>query len=183
MSLIMNEPTSDKHSDILSRRRALAALAGLGVGSAVFRRALVAQAQEADKLTPEMIQQAEWIAGITLTDDERKAAAGAIQRQQQKLEALRKVAVTNAVPPALTFFATPPQEYTGPIDRGQVRPLDVAVPERPASEEDIAFLPVTKLAALIRARRLTSSELTRLYLARLKRFGELLNCVVTLTED
>ena len=179
----MHRPTSNEHPATLTRRGALATLAGMGLGTVVFQRALVAQAQEGGRVTPEMVQQAEWIAGITLTDDERKAAAGAVQREQQKLDALRKVAITNAVPPALTFFATPPQEYAGPIDRGQVRPLDVAVPERPASDEDLAFLPVTKLAALIRARKLTSLELTRLYLARLNRFNELLNCVVTLTED
>ena len=179
----MNDSTRDKQIDAITRRGALAALAGLGLGTAVFQRALAAQAQEAGKVTPEMVQEAEWIAGITLTDEERKAAAGAVQREQQKLDALRKVAITNAVPPAITFFAAPPQDSTGPIDRGQVRPLDVAIPERPASDEDLAFLPVTKLAALIRARKLTSLELTRLYLARLKRFDDLLNCVVTLTED
>jgi Asp-tRNA(Asn)/Glu-tRNA(Gln) amidotransferase A subunit family amidase len=161
----------------------LAALAGLGLGTAVFHRALAAQVQDDGKVTPEMVQQAEWIAGITLTDEQRKSAAGAVQREQQKFDALRKVAVTNSVPPALTFFATPPQETTSPIDRGHVRPLDVAAPERPASDEDLAFLPITKLAALIRARQLTSLELTRLYVARLNRFGELLNCVVSLTED
>jgi Asp-tRNA(Asn)/Glu-tRNA(Gln) amidotransferase A subunit family amidase len=64
-----------------------------------------------------------------------------------------------------------------------VQPIDAAVPERPASDDDLAFLPVTKLAALVRARKVSSVELTRLYLARLKRFDPLLKCVVTLTEE
>ena len=135
-------------NDTINRRSALAALAGLGLGTAAFQRALVAQVEQAGKVTPEMIAQAEWIAGITLTEDQRKAAAGAVQREGQKLDALRKVAVSNAVPPAITFFATPPQEHIGTMDRGQVQPLDVAVPERPAGDEDLAFLPVTELAAL-----------------------------------
>ena len=35
----------------------------------------------------------------------------------------------------------------------------------------------------MRSRRLSSTELTKLYLGRLKRFDPLLKCVVTLTED
>jgi Asp-tRNA(Asn)/Glu-tRNA(Gln) amidotransferase A subunit family amidase len=167
----------------VSRRAALATLAGLGLGTAVFQRALAAQAEAAGKITPEMVQQAEWIAGITLTEDERKKAAGTLERDRQRYETLHQVAVSNAVAPAITFFAAPPQESAGKIDRGEVRSIDVAAPERPATDEEVAFLPVTKLATLIRTRKLTSVELTRLYLDRLKRFDEMLKCVVTLTEE
>jgi Asp-tRNA(Asn)/Glu-tRNA(Gln) amidotransferase A subunit family amidase len=53
----------------------------------------------------------------------------------------------------------------------------------PSTSEQIAFLPVTHLAELIRTRQITSVELTQLYLERLKRYGPRLECVVTLTED
>src|SRR2546423_12588431 len=43
-----------------TRRRLLQALAGLGVGSAVFRRALAAAADKAPAVTADMIRQAEW---------------------------------------------------------------------------------------------------------------------------
>lgn len=55
--------------------------------------------------------------------------------------------------------------------------------ERPADLEDLAFAPVTELAQLIRARKVTSTELIRMYLARLKKYGPHLECVVTLTEE
>jgi Asp-tRNA(Asn)/Glu-tRNA(Gln) amidotransferase A subunit family amidase len=44
-------------------------------------------------------------------------------------------------------------------------------------------LPVTELSSLIRSRQVTSTELTKLYLDRLKRFDALLKCVVNFTED
>ena len=47
-----------------TRRFVLGALAGLGVGTATFRRALAADAVRVGKVTPEMVQQAEWVAGI-----------------------------------------------------------------------------------------------------------------------
>ena len=42
---------------------------------------------------------------------------------------------------------------------------------------------VMALAALVRTRRVTSLELTRLYLARLRRYDPVLRCVVTYTEE
>ncbi len=168
---------------MLSRRHVLASLAGLGLGTAAFQRALAAQAESAAKITPEIVAQAEWIAGITLTEDERKRAAGTLERDRQRYEALHAVAVNNSVPPALSFFAEPPQTSGGEAVRGVVRPLEAPIPERPATDDDLAFLPVSKLAATVKARKVTSVELTRLYLARLKRFDELLKCVVTLTEE
>lgn len=168
----------------LSRRHLLAALAGIGVGTVAFQRALAAQGEQAGKVTPELIQQSEWIAGITLTEEDRKSVADAVQRDQRKFELLRKVDLKNSVPPALSFFAAPPQEAPAKIDRSEIQPFatETAV-EKPAAEEDLAFLPVTKLAALLRAKKVSSTELTKLYLARLKKYDPLLKCVVTLTED
>ncbi|MCU0647775.1 MAG: amidase [Gemmatimonadaceae bacterium] len=53
----------------------------------------------------------------------------------------------------------------------------------PTDDEAIAFLPAHRLAALIRARRLTSVRLTEIYLARLKRLDPTLLCAVTILED
>lgn len=53
----------------------------------------------------------------------------------------------------------------------------------PASDDDIAFLPAHRLAALIKARRLTSLRLTEIYLARLKRLNPTLLCAVTIMEE
>ena len=42
---------------------------------------------------------------------------------------------------------------------------------------------MTSLAALVRTRQVSSVELTKLYLERLKKFDPALHCVVTLTEE
>jgi len=173
----------DARPSVVNRRTILAALAGAGVGTAAFQRSLAAQGEEAGKVTTAMIEQAEWVAGITLSDEEREAVAGAVERDQRAFETLRKVQLGNSVPPALAFFAAPPQESGGDLGRGEVRPFETATPERPLSDDDLAFLPVTELAALVRTRKVSSVELTKLYLGRLQQYNELLKCVVTLTDD
>jgi Asp-tRNA(Asn)/Glu-tRNA(Gln) amidotransferase A subunit family amidase len=53
----------------------------------------------------------------------------------------------------------------------------------PTSPDEIAFLPAHRLAALIKARKLTSTQLTRIYLDRIKRLDPTLLCAVTIMEE
>lgn len=103
------------------------------------------------------------------------------------------VPLCNGEPPAMVFQAYPggTGAYLERIRRARgaaafdratftVAPWTGVVP---TSDEEIAFLPVHRLAALIQARRITSERLTRIYLDRLKRFDPVLLCAVTIMEE
>src|SRR3954470_22216461 len=53
----------------------------------------------------------------------------------------------------------------------------------PTSPNEIAFLPAHRLAALIKAKKITSTQLTKIYLDRMKRLDPILLCAVTIMED
>lgn len=53
----------------------------------------------------------------------------------------------------------------------------------PTNEEDIAFLPMHRLAAAIRAKKITSVKLTTLYLDRLEKYNPTLMCAVTVLRE
>jgi Asp-tRNA(Asn)/Glu-tRNA(Gln) amidotransferase A subunit family amidase len=53
----------------------------------------------------------------------------------------------------------------------------------PASPDEIAFLPAHRLSALLKARKITSQQLTDIYLTRLKRLNPTLLCAVTIMEE
>jgi Asp-tRNA(Asn)/Glu-tRNA(Gln) amidotransferase A subunit family amidase len=165
-----------------TRRAILKGLAVLGLGTATFRRAMAAQAAQAGAVTPAMIKQAEWIAGLDLTDEERTSAARTITRSLTSFAELRKVDVGYDVPPALTFLPVPPRPAAA-VQRNQAHTAESHSVARPGSPEELAFLPVTDLSTLIRSRQISSTELTKLYLDRLERFDPLLKCVVTFTKD
>ena len=115
-------------SDDESRRTQPAnALAGAWRSSAsarpTFRRALAAQAAQAGTVTPEMIKQAEWIAGLDLTEDERASTARTLTRSLRSFAELRKVDVGYDVPPALTFLPAPPRPAAA-VRRNQARPAE-----------------------------------------------------------
>ena len=96
-------------------------------------------------------------------------------------EAIRAVALPNDVAPAILFQPLPPARAVPD------RPPRFAAPatgvRRPANLEDVAFWPVSRLAVLIRSKQVTSVELTRMYLARLRRHDAQLHAVVTFTDS
>ncbi|XP_016473725.1 uncharacterized protein LOC107795571 isoform X2 [Nicotiana tabacum] len=62
-------------------------------------------------------------------------------------------------------------------------PSPAAGIERPKSDEDIAFMSILELGQLLKANLITSVELTGIFLKRLKRYGPVLESVITITEE
>src|SRR5262245_64238766 len=89
----------------LERRRFLTYFAGTGVASTLFPGALwaIAQQQEQNRITKEMSQQAEQLAGLEFTDEERTAMVNGVNGNLRSFEALRAVDLPNSVPPAIQF--------------------------------------------------------------------------------
>src|SRR5262245_50232756 len=117
----------------LSRRQLLHTLAGLGVGSAVFQRALAAQVEQTGAVTPEMVKQAEWIAGLQLAEEDRKTVAGSLQGLLRDFGTLRKLKLDNSVPPAVQFHPAGWSPATEAISRGSVTLTESAAPKKPDS--------------------------------------------------
>ena len=128
-----------------------------------------------------MIEQAEWVAGLKLSEADRKAIVGGVNRLARGFDRARKVPLPNDVPPAYAFVPSSEPADRGP--RGTVEAISSAAPKKPDAADDLAFLPLTTLSQLVRTRAVTSAELTNLFLDRLKKYDPALKCVVTLTED
>jgi Asp-tRNA(Asn)/Glu-tRNA(Gln) amidotransferase A subunit family amidase len=165
------------------RRVILRALAGAGVGTAIFRRALAAQVATASSISPEMIRQAEWIAGIQLTDEQRQQAARSMESLTAKFQRLRQIPLDFTDAPAWTFYADGVQECSLEEMPRVVSPRIRSQADRPSKDDDLAYLPVSDLAGLLRSRQISSIELTRCYLDRLHEADAQLKCVVTFTDD
>ena len=166
----------------LDRRATLKVLAALGFGGGAFSRALAAQAEHQPKVTVEMIKSAEWVSGIEFTDDDRKLMLDGLNEAVADYESLRAVPLDNGVPPAIRFHA---QNRSCGLDRVErtARPTQWFPGPRPSGDDAVAFAPVTQLSAWVRSKVISSRELTRLYLERLKKFDALLKCMITLTQE
>jgi Asp-tRNA(Asn)/Glu-tRNA(Gln) amidotransferase A subunit family amidase len=164
------------------RRGVLKLLSLMGAG-AVFSRALVTLADDGSVVTEEMIRNAEWVSGVQFSDEERKLMREGVNELVASYTRLREVELGNDVPPALVFQPAADRRSGGETTIRGATPSKSAAGERPASDTDLAFLPVTELSALVRTRKVSSMALTRLYLDRLKRHDPELQCVISLTEE
>jgi Asp-tRNA(Asn)/Glu-tRNA(Gln) amidotransferase A subunit family amidase len=167
----------------LDRRSFMGYFAGAGLTSTLFPGVLWAKIAAGADITVETIASAEDVAGVHFDSAERELMLDGLKQQEQRIEALHKVELSNSVIPAIVFDPVPPGKKIAPEQRRHaVRSKTKLVPPGP-EPEDLAFRPVTELSELVRRRRVTSVELTQMYLARLKRYDPILHCVISLTED
>jgi Asp-tRNA(Asn)/Glu-tRNA(Gln) amidotransferase A subunit family amidase len=170
-------------STTFDRRSFMGYFAGAGLSSTLFPGVLWAKLAAGAEITVETIASAEEVAGIRFDAAERELMLDGLKQQEQRIEALHKVSLANSVSPAIVFDPRPPgKKIPAPMHRPMVR-SKVPSRARGTDVEELAFLPVTELSELVRRKRVTSVELTQMYLARLKRYDPVLRCVISLTED
>jgi Asp-tRNA(Asn)/Glu-tRNA(Gln) amidotransferase A subunit family amidase len=139
-------------------------------------------AQEAPaKLTAATLKEALRTAGLEFKEEHLAMMLPNLERSLQGLSALRALPVPLDTDPAFRFDPVLPGMKLR--KSGVFAPTATARGAAFRSAEELAFRNVTELAPLVRARRITSVALTKMYLERLKRFGPGLHCTVTLTED
>jgi Asp-tRNA(Asn)/Glu-tRNA(Gln) amidotransferase A subunit family amidase len=183
---------SNKRPNKLDRRAFLKVGPVVGVGAIVAPRMAVSSLAQTPspspspsptplRVTKEMLQQTEKLIGIELTDAQEAMALQNVSANLDRYEALRKIDVPLDTEPATLFHpALPGKKFNSKATKFKFSRVDVPAFER---IEDLAFASVPQLATLIRARKVSPVELTKMYLARLKKYRPKLNCVVTLTEE
>ncbi|MGE0770316.1 MAG: amidase [Cyclobacteriaceae bacterium] len=119
---------------------------------------------------------------LNFTDVERDSMQPGLERVIESYQKLHQMQLANDVPPAM-YFDPKPNGFI--VDENQ-KPIQWNLPalvDLPEDLNELAFHTVSQLAVLIKARKVTSTQLTQLYLDRIKRYADTLQCLVTLTEQ
>lgn len=166
-----------------TRRRFLAHFSGLGLGSTLVPGVLWGQmrAGGVDEVTPDMVHSALALSGLEFSAEDEKAIAEGLNNSIKGYVEMRKIHIPNDVSPPFHFSAIVPG----------IEPNRTALPfrmsttkvRRPTHLEELAFASVTDLSQLLRTRQVRSIELTEMYLDRLHRYNDKLNCVVTFLDE
>jgi len=185
----------------LDRRRFLGVCSVVGLGQTLLPGALftlaaqaqsstaaVAGAVELSKITPEMIDAAAVIAGISVTAEQKTMMLEGLEAQRKSVVAIRGLKLPNAVAPAFVFDPVP----SGMVLDTVKQPLKISAAPNVAGlisagvaeePEALAFATVRQLAELVKTQKVSSVALTKMYLARLKKYDPQLHFVITLTEE
>ncbi len=119
---------------------------------------------------------------LNFTQAERDSLLSGLQNYQKSFEAIHQFKLNNNIPMSLVFDPIP----VGMQLETQQKPIDWGLPKEvalPSNKEELAFYPVYKLAVLIKSKKISSLELTQLYLKRLKKYSDTLQCSITLLEE
>ncbi|HXG55827.1 MAG TPA: amidase [Vicinamibacterales bacterium] len=167
----------------MRRRRFLTSLPA-AVAAGLTVPALAGQDQ-AQRVSRDTLDCAETVFGIDFTNPEEEAALDGVNRNLDAFERLRALDIPLDTEPAITFRPYLPgkKPKPGATPGAKIKVALKTPAARRSSIEEVAFWPLTALAPLLQRREISSTELTKMYLARLKRYNPKLNCVVTLTED
>ncbi|HCY76752.1 MAG TPA: amidase [Ignavibacteriales bacterium] len=132
-------------------------------------------------ISKENIENAEKLIDLNFTDAERDSMQGYLEEQKGNYDKIRDVKLDNSVMPSLLF---------NPIPEGFVFPqtADVKFSEysttlMPANKNDLAFYTIGQLAELVRTKQITSVQLTKFFIDRLKKYDTALHCVIRFTEE
>ena len=138
----------------------------------------------AQKKTDSIAQIQQWAKwyDLNFTTAESDSMLETLQDMQAVYNAMHKTLPKNSLP---FPFAFQPAPYGFKIPEGQQKinwdlPANVSLP---LNKNDLAFYSIPQLASLIKNKKITSVALTQFFINRLKKWGDTLECVITLTED
>lgn len=133
-------------------------------------------------ITIEVVNQAEKIFGLDFTNAEADSMLSDLNDNRKDFEAMRKIPLDNSVAPAL-YFNPLPVGFEFEKSYLPFKVSQISAVKLPSNRDDLAFYSVRELGELIRTKQISSVELTKFFLERLKKYDSQLHCVVTLTED
>jgi Asp-tRNA(Asn)/Glu-tRNA(Gln) amidotransferase A subunit family amidase len=152
------------------------------------------QPQQPMRVTKDQVAAALKLLGLEFQDSEMESMLRGVNQALGNYESLRKLDIPLDTEPAFCFHPglpgrqpiKGPQRFETTIPKsGAAKAPSKLAPSNlaPSNLEDLAFWRVTELAPLIRSRAVSSTDLTKMYIERMKKYSPKLLCLITSTED
>lgn len=128
------------------------------------------------------ITKAQKLTGLHFADQQLDVMHDYLERNLRGYDSLRAYPIDYSVYPALLFNPLP-QGFSLPTNNSSCRyepDINLTMPKDPSA---IAFSTITELSHYIKTKQITSEQLTRIYLDRIKKYDGILQSVITLMED
>jgi Asp-tRNA(Asn)/Glu-tRNA(Gln) amidotransferase A subunit family amidase len=139
---------------------------------------------EAAGISAADVARAEKLFDVQYTDAEREQILVEIDGWIDRMSRLRRVEKPNALAPACVFDPRlPDAKYLVDGADGEWIPVYGSPPPIPADPDAIAFAPISHQRGWIRNADLSCRELADIYLDRIDRHGDQLECFVTVTPE
>ena len=125
---------------------------------------------------------AQKLINLDFSDDEVDTMLSYLEDNRKGYDTMRTFSLENDIEPAVSFDPYPMDLEIVPSKGLHVWQVDENV-KLPKDRDAIAFLSIRELAGLIKSRQISSVELTKIYLERIKKYDPKLQAFITVTED
>src|SRR5450432_3699 len=146
----------------------------------LYMMPVVALAQ--DSVTSSEIAGSETMFSLSFSQTKRDSMTGILTDKLKTYKYLHAQNLSNDIPLPLWFDPLLPG-MTFPRNQMTVQ---FNIPDKvdlPKEKNQLAFYSILQLASLIKHRKITSEQLTRFFIDRLKKYGPVLHCAIEITED
>ena len=141
----------------------------------VLTSAVLAQTNDSISIALDLID-------LSFDPSELDSMKPSVFEERQNLKEIHKISISNDLPFSLVF--------TPPINNHIISDKQININwdlndkvKLPKNKSDLAFFPVHQLSSLIKNEKITSVELTQFFLDRLRKYGDTLECVITITDS
>lgn len=135
-----------------------------------------------DGVVAEDIKAAQKVMDLNFDQNEIDQMLRNVNQTLNGIKELHNYEIDNSVPPVFTFRPQQNGKTIPTTQKAQNWQLPTNV-QMPANKNDLAFYTVAQLSVLIKERKITSVELTQFFIDRLKKYGNELEAVITITEE
>lgn len=119
---------------------------------------------------------------LEFTDAEADSMLGNLNNYLLLYRSLHKTLPANDIPYPFAFNPAPPGMKIATKKEKIYWDIPLRV-ELPVDKNELAFYSIPQLASLILTKKISSVDLTKFFIGRLKKWGDTLECVITLTEE
>ncbi|MBA4197124.1 MAG: amidase [Chitinophaga sp.] len=133
-------------------------------------------------ITKQDLKSAAKLFDISFTQKEIDTMFTDVKDNYENYKLMHKLSLNNSVP--LSLWQSP--VLPGMKFNEKQEAINWNIPANvslPSNKSDLAFYSIEQLASLIKNKKITSVELTKFFIERLKKYGDSLQCVISITED
>ena len=144
--------------------------------------ATTAQLQAQDTIRKSEIPVVAKFADLSFTQQEIDSMFDGVKENVFEIRKMHKYPLNNSTPMSM---------WQSPVVAGmqfdmKQQPINWEIPANvslPANRNELAFYSVMQLASLIKNKKISSVELTKFFIERIRKYGDTLQCVISVTEE
>ncbi len=121
---------------------------------------------------------------LSFTQQEYDSMYDGVKDTRREIAKMHAITLANSVP--MSMHQSPFLPNLAAATAVKQQPIKWNIPANvslPANRNELAFYSISQLASLLKNKKITSTEITRFFIDRIRKYGDTLQCIISITES